>query len=97
VTVKSKEGTISMSNPDDPADQFRGRAQIAGVQGFAAGFPNFYFAPTGNQRLLLGGTIFVKPRGVSWRDVPLADLGSPHLTTGTSPVAGRGQSGRQSV
>jgi hypothetical protein len=67
-----------MTNPDDPADQFRDRAQTAGINGFAAGFPNFYFAPTGNQGLL-GGTILIKAPGASWRDVPLADLGSPHL------------------
>lgn len=67
-----------MSNPDYPAEQFRERFEQAVRRGFAAGFPNFYFAPFGTGGLL-GGTILIKAPGATWRDVPLADLGSPHL------------------
>jgi hypothetical protein len=60
------------------ADQFRLRTQIAGQLGFAAGFPNFYFAPAPNGGEV-GGTILIQAPGAVWRDVPLAELCSPSL------------------
>ena len=75
-------GTFAVGGPTrdmEAMSQFRHRAVAAGKMGFAAGFPNFYFAHY--ERDHVGGTILLRPDGVEWRDVPLGDLHDVALTS----------------
>ncbi|WP_162631637.1 hypothetical protein [Burkholderia sp. JP2-270] len=56
---------------------FRQRAEYAAANGFAGGFPNFYEANSGPDRV--GGSIFLNSSVAEWRDVSLHDLGNPPL------------------
>ena len=56
---------------------FQHRASAAVGAGFAAGFPNFYEAMDGLDRV--GGTIFIQSTAVEWRNVPLSELGNVSL------------------
>ncbi|HEX5925845.1 MAG TPA: hypothetical protein VFY45_18575 [Baekduia sp.] len=69
------QDTIEAKNA---AAQFRIRAQKAAEMGFAAGVPNFYFAPAPFDGQV-GGTILINAPGATWQDVPLTELGSPDL------------------
>ena len=75
-------GTFALGGPTrdmEAMSQFRHRSVVAGKMGFAAGFPNFYFAHY--ERDHVGGTILLRPDGVEWRDVPLGDLHDVALTS----------------
>lgn len=56
---------------------FRHRAETAGRISFVGGFPNFYEATHGLDRV--GGTVFVKQAAAEWRDIPLVELGNVAL------------------
>ncbi|MEY9560430.1 hypothetical protein [Sinorhizobium fredii] len=60
------------------AQSFRHRATLSAQMGFAGAFPNFYEATYGLDTV--GGTIFLKGGEVSWRDVPVAELGGASTT-----------------
>jgi hypothetical protein len=69
-------GTFATGGPsaDDAAiESFRHRASLAGERGFAAGFPNFHEARYGLDHV--GGTIWLRPDGVVWRNPLLSELG----------------------
>jgi hypothetical protein len=55
---------------------FRFRADKAKEFGFIGGYPNFYEATRGIDKV--GGTIFLKATA-EWRDVPLTELGNPSI------------------
>lgn len=66
-----------LGNPpaDDTGKRFRATFDYAKKNGFAAGFPNFYHANAGKQRVY--GTILLHKSAAVWRDVPAAELGNP--------------------
>jgi hypothetical protein len=71
-------GPVIQQNPSDVAQQeFRNRAQVAAQEGYAGGFPNFYYGITGQANV--GGTIFIKTSCGHWTDVAWSDLAYPPL------------------
>ena len=69
-------GTFATGGPsaeDEAIESVRHRASLAGERGFAAGFPNFHYARYGLDHV--GGTIWIRPEGVEWRNPLLSEVG----------------------
>jgi hypothetical protein len=62
---------------DDFGERMRATNTYAARNGFVGGFPTFFHADYGNG--IVCGTILLKAGCAEWRDVPLADLGTPSL------------------
>jgi hypothetical protein len=70
-------GAAHAQNDSAAMTMFTHRANLAGAYGAVGAFPNMHSAWYG--MVLVGGTVFVKSSVAEWRDVPLAEMGSPPL------------------